>query len=232
MRQAHWAIALVCVVLGFMVSLQFKVRREVVGGDVSVVLRRTQELTSELARVEADRRALQSEVTQLREQLATGGDREALATELARLEMSAGLAAVKGPGVRVILDDSKRPYRPGEDPNAYILHDEDLLKVVNELRAGGAEAISVNGQRLTAQSEIRCVGPTVIINGVRTAPPVEILAVGNPEVLEASLRLRGGVIDYLSLWGIQSKVIREQSVTVPQFKGSLRFEFTRSPKGI
>lgn len=225
-----WAIALVCIVLGFMLSLQWKARQEMGARDVAVSLQRAQELTTELTRAMGERRALEQEVKQLRAQLAEGGDREALAAELSRLELAAGFTAVKGPGVRVLLEDAQRPFRPGEDPNAYILHDEDLLKVVNELRAGGAEAISVNGQRLTATSEIRCVGPTVIINGVRTAPPVEILAIGDPQVLEASLRLRGGVIDYLNLWGIQSKVIREQHLTVPAFAGAPQFEFA-TPAG-
>ena len=66
----------------------------------------------------------------------------------------------------------------------YIIHDDDLLRVINELRAAGAEAIAINGERIVAMSEIRCAGPTLSVNNNRSAPPYEIKAIGNPNNLE------------------------------------------------
>ena len=63
----------------------------------------------------------------------------------------------------------------------YIIHDEDLLRVLNELCAAGAEAISINDQRIVATTEVRCAGPTVSVNNVRSAPPYVIKAIGNPK---------------------------------------------------
>jgi uncharacterized protein YlxW (UPF0749 family) len=231
LRNGQWAIALVCVILGFMIAVQFKVQQRI-ARDVSV--QRSQELVSQLQKVEAERKALAEELVQLRARLSgkTGAEASGeLKEELELAMMQAGLVPLKGQGVTVVLDDSKRPLRPGEDPNAFILHDEDLLKVVNELAAGGAEAIAINGQRLIGRSEIRCAGPTISINNVRTAPPVTIVAIGDPQVLEASLRLRGGVVDSLSFWGIQVTIKREAEVTVPAYKGSLKFTHARPVTG-
>lgn len=63
------------------------------------------------------------------------------------------------------MDDSKKDM--GGDKNAYLVHAEDILKVVNELFVAGAEAVSVNGQRIVAQSGITCAGSVITVNGVR-----------------------------------------------------------------
>ena len=70
--------------------------------------------------------------------------------------MKAALTNVKGTGVSVLIEDSLKPIQSGENPNLYVIHDEDILRIVNELRAGGAEAIAINDQRLIGTSEIRC----------------------------------------------------------------------------
>ena len=100
----------------------------------------------------------------------------------------AGVTEVFGPGLEIVLDDSTKNQKVGENPNLYIVHYEDLLRILNELRAAGAEAISVNEQRIGAMSELRCAGPTVSINNVRSAPPYIIKAVGDPKTMAKALR--------------------------------------------
>lgn len=209
-----------------MLAMQVKVQERVSAQNVSV--QRADELLAQLRDVEREREALEKEVEKLRGQAAelagTQSAYTALAKQLEDLRVGAGLTAIRGPGVRVVLDDSARPWKPGENPNAFIIHDEDILRVVNELRASGAEALAVNGQRLTGRSEIRCVGPVVMVNGVRTTTPVEILALGDPSTLEQGLRLRGGVIDLLTLYSIQVTIERKADLLIPAYKGSLQFE--------
>ena len=125
------------------------------------------------------------------------------------------------------IDDSKIKSKAGENQNLYIIHDDDLLKVINELRAAGAEAISVNGQRLMATSEIRCAGPTLSVNNVRSAPPYEIRAIGDSATLESALRMRGGVMETLQVWGIQLEVKAAQDIVVPAYKGASKFSFAK-----
>jgi uncharacterized protein YlxW (UPF0749 family) len=149
---------------------------------------------------------------------------DALLSELSKARLASGLIAVKGPGVVVVLNDSSKSIQPGEDPNLYLIHDEDLLKVVNELRAAGAEAISINGQRMLAVSEIRCAGPTIQVNGNRIAPPFAISAIGDPALLESSLRMKGGVLENLVFWGIQTSLEKPKEVVIPGYPGTIKFK--------
>ena len=148
--------------------------------------------------------------------LRTEKERDALKLEIARLKESAnlhdnfpdkinfmaGTTAVKGPGVVLTIEDSKKALSSADNTNLYIIHDEDVLKVINELRAAGAEAIAINDQRLTANSEIRCAGPTISINNTRISAPYEIKAIGNAKHMANAVKMRGGVAARLSGWRI------------------------------
>ena len=127
-----------------------------------------------------------------------------------------------------LLDDSNIAKKSGENPNLYIIHDEDLLRVLNELRAAGAEAISVNDQRIVAMSEIRCAGPTISVNNVRSAPPYVIKAIGAPKTLSSALRLRGGVVETFEFWGIQVKIKTVEKLHIPALKAPRSFEYAKT----
>ncbi len=222
-------LILVFAVLGLMVTAQFRTEQR-----LAEVLpyRRVEELAAALKTAESERDLLRQEVGLLRSQLADTLASEsamwmALDDELRKLRIMAGVEEVTGPGVLVVMEDSTRPSTWSEDPNAYLIHDDDVLKVVNELRASGAEAISINGQRLTSLSEIRCTGPTISINGTRVAPPLTILAIGDPHTLETGLRMRGGVADQLGLWGIEVRIKREDVLVIPAFAGALTWQYAR-----
>lgn len=229
LRHIPWAIALVCVVLGFMLSMQFKVQKQVALKDLTTY-QRAQDLAQQLEKAEQERDLLMQETEQLRTAIRNSAPTADVAEQLELAQLHAGLIPMSGPGVVVTLDDSTRPVQPGENPMTFILHDEDVLLAVNELAAGGAEAISINGQRIIGRSEIRCTGPTITINGVRTAPPIVITAIGNPDVLESSINMRNGIADELKTWGIQVSVKKESGVTVPAYKGSLKLQFGQPAK--
>lgn len=108
-----------------------------------------------------------------------------LGDELSRIEFIAGLTAVKGKGIKVTLNDA--PARDIENPNLLIIHDMDVYGVINELKKAGAQAISINGERIMANSEQVCAGPTIRINKNRYPVPYEIMAIGDPELLYNSL---------------------------------------------
>lgn len=222
-RQGKVAIALVCMILGFMISVQFKTTQ-----DIKVIpqLQRAEELQLRLTQTEKERDDLKEELQAVREKL--GG--EAGSKQLDAIQMSAGLYAVAGPGVVVTIDDSKRQSKAGENPNLYLIHDDDMLKVINELWAAGAEAMSINGQRLIDRSEIRCAGPTLSVNNVRYSPPYEITAIGDPKNLENALRMRGGVVETLQFWGIQLSIKTVEQVEIPAYKGPLKYEFAQPIK--
>ncbi|MFZ5827063.1 MAG: DUF881 domain-containing protein [Bacillota bacterium] len=235
MRHLPWAVALVGVVLGFMLSMQFKVQKQVALSNVAR-LQRNEELASQLEKAEQQRDDLAAEALDLRRQLSNmasaQAEYQALAQQLELAQIHAGLLPMTGPGVVVVMNDSNRPVTPGENANNFIIHDEDVLRVINELVAARAEAISINGQRVTGRTEIRCTGPVVTINGVRTAPPLEIVAIGNPTELEQALTMKGGVAEAVRFWGIQLTVKKENQVTVPAYKSSLRLQYATPAKEV
>lgn len=227
-KQMPWAVALVCVVLGLMISMQFKVQKQVTLADVSR-MQRTEELAHQLEVAEKERDDLANAVAELRLQQLNSAkaqaEYQALAELLEQAQVHAGLLPMEGQGVTITMDDSNRPVSSGENAANFIIHDEDILRVVNELLAARAEAIAINGQRITSRTEIRCTGPVVTINGVRTAPPLLITAIGNPTDLEQIITMKGGVAESVRFWGIQLTVKKENLVTVPAYKSSLRLQY-------
>lgn len=234
--QAHFLIATVCFILGMMLVAQF--RSVQINGAAATSLQRIQELSTELKNVIDERELLKKEVVDLRGRLTeyensaskASGLTDAMKKELEKARMTAGLLAGTGPGVVIILDDSNIPKQTGEDPNLFLIHDEDLLKVVNELFAAGAEAVSINGQRMIASSEIRCVGPTIIVNSVRLAPPFVVQAIGDPDTLESSMRMRGGVIESLQVFGIQVSIKKQDNIDMPAYNGPIQFKYFQPVK--
>jgi uncharacterized protein YlxW (UPF0749 family) len=159
------------------------------------------ELADLIRQEDARVRALRREVRALEEDLdaaaetrtRAGGALEGLEARTTELAMRAGLAAASGPGVVVTLDDSSAARSPTGDPNDLIVHERDIQTVVNALWAAGAEAVAVAGERLTSRSAVRCAGSTLLLHGTLRTPPYEISAIGNPEVLEASLTRQPGM---------------------------------------
>lgn len=163
------------------------------GGDVaSVVRERTEQVASR--RVEA--RRLQAEVDRLAAQgTRAGGSASSNADE--PLRFASGLLPVQGNGMRVELSDTPRSVNfPDVDPNFLVVHQQDIQAYVNALWAGGAEAVALQGQRLVTTSGIKCVGNTVVIDGVPYSPPYVIEAVGEPVQLRAALNRSAEVETY------------------------------------
>lgn len=234
MKSREWQISIVLVsfILGLLLAVQFRTQANV---EVTRTTTRVDELTTMLQNAEKERENLQEEVKELRDKMreyekaATEGRSllEAMRQELDKARMAAGLVEVTGPGVLVYLEDSILKAAPGEDPNLYLIHQEDLLQIVNELFAAGAEAISINGQRVVTTTEIRCAGPTILVNGTRIGSPYEISAIGESKTLESSLNMPGGVIEMLRTVGIKVMVTKKQKVVVPAFSGGFQFKYAK-----
>ena len=214
-RRGGWLIALVCVLIGFMVAVQFRTAQDAKG---SLSQQRIEEISDRLLQTEHERDELSEELHKMQT--------AAVSTDNL-LRYRAALVPLEGEGVIVRMDDSTKPAKAGENPNLYVIHDDDLLRVVNELRAAGAEAIAINGQRLTGTSEIRCAGPTLSVNNVRSSAPFEIRAIGDKKSLENSLRMRGGVAETLGVWGIQLDIKASNDVYIPPYRGSIRQSYAR-----
>ncbi len=195
-------------------------------------LARAEELQKQLTAELENSAKLQQEVEEQRKTIAQlraqdpDEQSQALQGQLDKAEMMAGLATVEGEGVTVLLDDAKGQALTG-DPNNYIIHDSDILQVLNELRDAGAEALSINGERILATTEIRCAGSVLSANNQRIAAPFTIQAIGDPQKLSAALNLRNGVADNLRQWGIQVEVTQRDKIIIEGYKGGMQFEYAQ-----
>jgi len=111
----------------------------------------------------------------------TESDLEAANTEIRRIQIRTGYSAVRGPGVRIMVDDSP------SGQSAEAVRDEDLALLVNGLWTAGAEAIAINGQRLTALTYIQNSGPVINVNSRPLVRPYLVEAIGDPRTLQANL---------------------------------------------
>ena len=143
--------------------------------------------------------------------------------DLKTAQLRAGLTQVTGPGVEIVIDDNYYGMRenPGGDPNHYIIHYDDLLSVVTDLRSAGAEAIAINDQRLIGTSELRCVGNVIMVNTTRLAPPFVIQAIGNASILWDTVVY--GRYHYLSINNFPVSLTAEEALILPAYKGEMLF---------
>ena len=217
MRRPWALLALIGLVIGLFLGMDLRAQ---VAEGTNLTYQRFLAVTQLLQQQQDEQARLTAEIRTLRSSSPHGVAAAALRAEraaLARALRAAGRTAVRGRGIRLWLDDSKSPAQSGVDENEYLIHDEDLLVVINDLNAAGAKAISLNGLRLLASTDVRCAGAVVSVGPVRTSIPVTILAVGNPSKLAASLGGQTGEIRLLSLYGIQVQLQKRQHVTVPAY---------------
>lgn len=151
--------------------------------------------------------------------------------QINELQLLNGLTPVTGPGITVRLTDSANAakatnttFLPG------LVHDYDLLQIVNELRVAKAEAIAIDGRRITGYSPIRCVGPVIHINWDAVAPPFEIEALGDAGTLKAAIEIPNGIADTLRNQGLGVGVTRSSKLTLPAVETRPQLRAARAAK--
>ena len=144
-----------------------------------------------------------------------------------------GLSEVTGQGIIITVNDNQKASLNSIifDPNWVIVHDTDLINIVNVLKNAGAEAISINGQRIVTTSAIECDGNIVIINGEKIAAPFEIKAIGLPESLISVTRF-SGYVDQLKEYRKLDVTVKTSSekeeITIPKYTGTIKFQYAES----
>lgn len=185
--------------------------------------------SASVARQEKAAAALRREVA--REGQSAAASSSTVAAETAKgdaLAAAAGLQAVRGPGLTVSLDDAPRP-KPGQapassNPDDLVVHQQDVQSVVNALWAGGAEAMTLMGERVVSTSAVRCVGNTLLIQGRLVGPPFVVRAIGDPARLRAALAVEPGVAlfqRYVDDYGLRYRVSASRSLRMPAYDGPL-----------
>jgi uncharacterized protein YlxW (UPF0749 family) len=151
------------------------------------LLHRVELATSETDALTSRVENLGAKAANLRSQALSGNTAdEELSSRVSDLERTVGLEGVHGPGLEIELADGPPDIESEGGPDLARVLDQDLQLAVNGLYAAGAEAVSINGQRLTTLSAIRGAGDAVLVGYRPLSPPYVISAIGDPEEMAAS----------------------------------------------
>ncbi len=202
------------------------------GGRITDLAGLAQAEADQLEELRNEQARLAAEVDTLSAQL-TGSSSEVV--DRARgLREPAGLAPVRGPGLTVTLADAPdaviESVESVEEINNLVVHQQDIQAVVNALWAGGAEAMTVQGQRVVSTTGIRCVGNTVVLHDVPYAPPYVISAIGPTDQMLAAIDESPYIDFYLDVveqyqlgWDLQL----EDDLQMPGYVGSTALDHAR-----
>lgn len=192
------------------------------GQDLRSVVQDRAELVDEQR---SQARRLSEEIEELSGQATSAGALDEARQRIGSLGRLAGLDPVVGPGVRVTLRDAPGDVRPDDvDPNVLVVHEQDIRAFMNALWSGGAEALTLQGQRIVSTSSITCVGSTVVIDGVPYAPPYEIEAVGEVSAMSFSLSTSPQVTNYkryAETYGLGLDIRSAEELSLPAYDGSI-----------
>ena len=230
----QWAVSIAgaLAVIGFVGYAQWNGSPERVQFATSV----QQVLADQVTKLEDEQQGLRAQIATaeakvLDFQTASTTSSTALAEVNKRLEdarLAVGLTALRGPGVLIEIADSKRIVPEGENPANYIVLVDDLRDIVAALWASGAEAISINDERLVATSSIYGVGASILVNTAFLSPPFQIKAIGAEGLLDrfnANPAFRGRVAQRIDVFGLEYASQAADALEVPAFVGNTRFRW-------
>lgn len=234
-----WKIALtlglVCCILTIAISIQFKtidnsnstVVKTLTNNELrDQVLKAKEKYDKEVSELEKSEKKLEEVRVK-----ATANDENAAQKEeqIKEDKMLIGLADVTGDGIVITLKDNGTVRRTTlaslDSIEQYLVHAVDVLEVVNALKNAGAEAISVNDQRVMNFTDIYCAGNVIQINGQKISSPIEIKAIGSPELLYGSLKIPGGYIQLLEESGVMVTLQKQENITIKKYDGILKTQF-------
>ncbi len=140
-----------------------------------------------------------------------------------------GITDVEGKGIEIIVKDNSSITSETigvlDDISNYIVHDNDLRNIVNELKNAGAEAISINGQRIVSTTAITCIGNVIKINDEKVTSPFVIKAIGFPERFE-TLSRSGGILDNLDDY-LEISTRKLDNVKIPKYTGVIASKYMK-----
>lgn len=206
------SLTIVCLLLGIVIAMQY--RSVKINNSLAVYeQQRSSDLITDLLREQENNEQLQKRIDELQaelEELRTGSNNELgkvqdLRDTILELQILAGKKTVKGKGVIVTLDSIGNSH----------VDDSNILAVLNELRAADVQALAVNDERIVATSEVRQAGSYMTVNGRKLLPPYIIKAIADPEKLERSLGIMGGIVEMLKYYNLKVEVKQEENIIIP-----------------
>lgn len=222
-------IAIICAIIGIMLATQLQTIGNM-GGLVST--QRADELLVELNQVKKENQELSSRAsileTEIRdfEALAADNNRyiEKLLSDVNNAKLYSGQTEVSGPGIQITLD-YESVENDGFDP--FLYNSELLLLMVNELNAAGAEAISINGERIISTSEIRLAGSHININGKKHSRPFVFKVIGDTKTLRSAVLIRAGIADIMRANYISVSIEDVPDLVVEAYQSAIVYRYAK-----
>lgn len=204
---------LICLVLGITIAWQFQSVKNY--SKVSALKNQRQDdLVNQLLREQENNANLSKKLSESKNELdnlkSSYGDEKLkiLNDEIEKLSIIAGLTTVTGKGIIVTLNKLS---------DFADIHDDDILSIINELRATDAQAIAINNERIIATSEIRYAAGTIMINGKQMPPPYAIKAIVDPVNADNALKLMQGPLESVSVFA-DVKIEKSEKLTIPKVR--------------
>ncbi|MHB8170725.1 MAG: DUF881 domain-containing protein [Thermincolia bacterium] len=191
------AVTIVALFAGFLLVVNLKTRMATANPTKSndTVVLQIKETEKAILKYEQEISKFRQELDDYQKSKTQGqGNLQGLQKSLDTARLKAGLVPLEGPGIIFTLDDRNQSLelakKSGEEIDYwnYLVHDTDVLHLVNELKVAGAEAISLNDERIVSTSDIKCGGYIVFTNGTRLGAPYTIKALGDPALLEEAIK--------------------------------------------
>jgi len=225
-------IGLLAMFIGLVISIQITTTQGSDQGGL-IPVAKAQGYLEELKKVRAEKDAALQQLNELEERLNKIEKQKAdedfflkgVVADLEKYKMAAGVVDVKGPGVVITVDDPLPTDDFSDGYSVIMLRYELLLSLVNKLKEAGAEAISINGQRIIATTEISLAGDNVNINTIPTAPPYIIKAIGNPDTIESTLTIRFGIIEQMKSYNLRISIEKMEQIEIPRYSGILKYRY-------
>lgn len=226
-------LTLFSIIVGIFIATQIKMKLETYA---PVTIKSLQATKAEIVSINNEISELnkiikvKEEELQLLENIAKGDDNiiDILLKDIEYNKVHSGQRALKGPGIVITMYDNPEERIVGFDINDDVIHDIDILNVLNDLRIAGAEAISINGERVLSTSEIKCGGPIIRINGRSSGTPFTIKAIGDPKLLYASVIAPGTYGDILkNVYQIGFEAEVQDSIVIPAYRGIYNFKYAK-----
>ena len=229
-------IGIACLTLMLLMFMQFKVVRET---DITEIENmRESELRVELTNWREKYKELNARYEEVSKKVSEyQNEKESdektaqlLQTELEQLNEAVGKTDIEGEGIEIILTD-KGGTELADEQIVEMINEEDLLIIVNELFGAGAEAISINDQRIIAKSDIFKLGDGsnafLKVNGQRILSPYVIKAIGNQTYLESAVIGKGGHVDALKDAGHEVTLNKVKKVKIKQYEGDISTKYIK-----
>jgi uncharacterized protein YlxW (UPF0749 family) len=228
------AVLLVFVVIGLILAASFWNRRTGLSAEQQRrdgLIERVQGAAQSNESAQQSAADLRASVSQL-QQLVAEGLGDGFTAQVEALQVASGFVGLRGPGAVLTMSDATPPLLPGVDPDEARVLDIDVQAAVNGLWQAGAQAVSINGIRLTSTTAIRTAGEAILADYRPLEPPYEITGLGPPDLADrfSDTPAADELADLRAEYGIQSDIKAQDNLTVPASTANLptRAEVDRS----